>query len=487
MPQFKKEPWVVRSVEERFGKKVPWADEVPPDKTAPGLDNLVVAVLGGGMAGSAFTRHFLCLTARNGSKARVVMINAINCNYCGGLVTRLAQAALTGHYQLSVPEDRILSRIDDCIYLNPAGDVRVKMRSPLASILRTSRFGELGFDDSFKERITEGLPAGATDRFQMIEPARVLRVVAPRDGRRGRVVFMRYAIAGQPLAEEVEADVIVLATGLRSVGMKMLDQFAAETGFVLPTLMKASVTEIDAHEATYNRLGNSVLMIDGIIPGCIAALIPKRPDWLTLTSLNKVLTPDDITRIFSHPAVRKYINLPRAASQLRCKRICSASVFTHGSPNFYGDSWVVIGDLTGYGRVLKDGYLAALRGAHLAAETIVYYGWRRQDFARHYHGPLKGLRLDNSAGMGLFRLNLRLSRFSWFNRLIISAGNHEGAVCSHGGPVHAAIRAITTGELSYRWIWGLFVLGILRYVFLGAPAAAWRRLLGRGDHKAPAD
>lgn len=487
MPQFGNEPWLVRAVEGVFGKKVPWADAASSPQLAPGLDDLVVAVLGGGMAGSAFARHFLSLTARHGSKAKVVMINSINCNYCGGLVTRLAQAALNGHYQLNVPEDRILARIDECVYVNLAGDVRVRMRSPLASILRTSRFGELGFDDSFKERITEGLPQEAADRFSLIEPARVLRVAAPRNGRRGRVVYMRHALAGQPLTEEVEAGVIVLATGLRSVGMKMLDQFAAETDFQLPTLMKASVTEIDAHEAAYNRLGNSVLMIDGIIPGCVAALIPKRPDWITLTSLNKVLTLDDVTRIFAHPLVRKYIDLPKASSQLRCKRICAASVFTHGSPKFYGDNWVVIGDLTGYGRVLKDGYLAALRGAHLAAETIIYHGSSRKAFARHYHGPLKGLRLDNAAGMGLFWLNMRLTRLSWFSRLVVSAGQGEGAVFSFGGPVHAAVRAITTGELSYRWIWGLFVLGILRHVFWRGPIAALRRLVGRERPRASGD
>ncbi|MCL5046864.1 MAG: hypothetical protein M1598_08810, partial [Actinobacteria bacterium] len=230
------------------------------------------------MAGSAFARQLLRLTHLEGVHVEVTVLNSINCNYCGGLVTNLSAATLEGLYDLGVPSDRVLARIDECIYANPQGRIQVPLDPPLASILRTSRFGEPGFDDSFKERMTEGLPPEAAERLKLIEPARVVEM-AP-----GRVTFTRHSIGGKPILESAEGDILVVATGLRSLGMKALDEFAGRTGFKLPRVMPASVTELDVSSARLNRLSHSVLVADGIIPDCVAAIIPKRRDWLPITS-----------------------------------------------------------------------------------------------------------------------------------------------------------------------------------------------------------
>ena len=471
---------LIHWIEERLAKRPPPFRRFPvvSGTRRPALrDGTRVIVVGGGMAGSAFARQLARLTHLEGIRAEVTVLNSINCNYCGGLVTNLSADTLEGLYDLSVPSDRVLARIDECIYANAEGRVQVPLDPPLASILRTSRFGEPGFDDAFKERMAEGLPPEAAQRLKLIEPARVVEMTPPAwgssrgpskppPGEPARVTFMRHSIGGKPILESVEGDILVIATGLRSLGMKALDEFAERTGFELPRVMPASVTELDVSSARLNRLSHSVLVADGIIPGCVAAIIPKRRDWLTITSLRRVLTPEDVTWLLEHPSVRQLIDLPKAGEHLRCKKVCPANVCIGPSSGFYGDGWLVVGDLTGYGRVLKDGYFAALDTADLAALTLVYQGSSREVLRKYYEAPLKRRAADNRAGMNLFWINTRLSPTRWFSRLLVSAAQSEKRRSSYGGPIHAAIRAITMGELSYRVIWGLFIWGFVRYLAL---------------------
>lgn len=447
----------------------------PGDSSRSGLrDGASVVIVGGGVAGTAFARRLLALT-RGGPQVQVTLIDQTYCNYCAGLMTGLAQQALLHLLDLRVPEHVVMTRICECVVVNRRGGIAVPVDVPLFSMLRTDRFGEPGFDDSLKAQVLERMP-GEASRFHLHFPAIVTEAVPARPGARARVTFR----SGQHV-HRVEADVLVVAAGLRSLGRRMMRRFAAAGGYRPPPMMAAGVTEVDTSDAALNRLGERVLIVDGIVPDAVVALIPKRPNWVTVTSLQRPLRAADLDRLFAHPVIQRYIKLPKVPAHLRCRTVCPSWVFTGPSPAFYGDGWLALGDLTGYGRVLKDGYFAAMLGADLAARCLVTHGASRDALARHYHRPLRRLfTWDNAVGMGLFRLNARIGEAAWFERMLTEAARAQSD-SRYGGLIHAGLRALFTGELSYRLIGALICAGLLQHYLLRPGDLALCLAEGRGE------
>ncbi|KKM09162.1 hypothetical protein SY88_20025 [Clostridiales bacterium PH28_bin88] len=455
-------PWLVGWAEKKFAHRPSprnIASRTELEGHFPLSDGETVAIVGGGIAGCIFARQLLRLAGEKGIGARLILFNTKTCNYCGGLITDLSTQTLKSLFDLDIPAEVALGYIKECVYINPYGDVPVEIRSPLISTLRTSKFGQQGFDDSLKERIMNGVSNNFTGEFRVVEPARVLQVTPP-NRLTGQMGTVRYKT--QQGEFTLEANVLVIATGLSSLGTTMMEEFRRLTRYQPPAVMEAGVTEVDASFARFNNLQERVLIVDGVVPHCVVALIPKKGDWLTVTSLEKKLSLSDLERVFACPGVRKYIDLPSVREALRCRSICGAGVFTRGARNFYGDGWVTLGDLTGYGRVLKDGYFAAFTGAHLAASTMINQGTTRKAFRLFYHRPLLHVRNANVIGMLLFRANSQLATRRWFGRLLLLTAREERTKNRYGGYVHAAIRALTTGDLSYLWIALFFTLGLLR-------------------------
>lgn len=419
-----------------------------------------VLVIGGGIAGSAFVRQLILLASREGLRIQVSMVNNTGCNYCAGLITDLAMNTLRSFLRLDVAPDVVLRRVDRCIYLNGSGSIRLEMNTPLAATLRTSRFGVTGFDDSLKTRIKENLPEGSASKVELLEP-----MVAQRVRREGENGPWRVSVSSGSNGEtsEMEADVLVVASGFRSLGRPMLASFMESTGYLPPPVRGASVTEIDTTGAWENWIDNEMLIIDNVLPGAVVTLIPKGRNWLTFVALGRSVNREDIDCVFNHPSVRYWIDMPNASRHLRCNTVCHAKVFTGPSPRFYGDGWVALGDLTGFGRVLKDGYFASFLGSRLAAATMVYHGFGRKDFARFYYAPLRGFVPDNRIGMHMFNLNNRLNRYPWYQQLFLAAARDECRLDRYGEYIHSGLRALATGELSYRLTAGLFAAGILSY------------------------
>jgi len=471
----------IRFVEKNLAKKVPplalAGHRSLEARHRPLRDGDQVVIVGGGLAGSAFARQFLWLSAAEDLKVKVKMINAPNCNFCGGLMTRLAAHYLKRFYRLETPADLILGHMDEVVYINTAGTIPVPLGLNLVSLLRTSRFGETGFDDSLKQRITEGLDEGTAARFELVEPAQVIGLYPPQNGQKGRVVYTLWPWGDDSRSSrvELEADLLVVAMGFRAVNTPMMKEFARLTGYVPPAVMEASVTEVDATPARTNHLQGRILIINEVVPEAVAAIIPKRKNWLTVTSLHKALSRQDLEAIFAHPGVKKYIDLPKVVEMLRCNRICRAKVFTRAAKNYFGDGWLVLGDLNGHGRVLKDGYLAALHSAHLAAAAAVYQGTSEAVWEKHLHRYLRVLEGDNRIGMFLFRLNLWLGKQPWFAPFFLRAAEAERRVTRYGDFVFSALRGLTTGELSYRMILLFFVCGLAREIFR-RPLQFWRDL-----------
>lgn len=412
-------------------------------------------MLGGGIAGTGFARRMLSLAASREAPVKITLISRPSCNYCGGLITNLSLDTLRRIYDFEVPEDVVVSQIDEVVLVNRSGSASVCLESPLASVFRTSRFGQLGFDDSFRTSILSDLPTSAGEMLSVVEPAVATAVELPGEGRQGKVTYSH-----QSGTETLEADLIVIATGLRSIRGKLVTCLSGATGYRPPPTMPACVTEIDSSACGTSRVGRRLLILSGIVRGAVVAVIPKHRDWLTVAALGKVLTVEDLEQMFAHPAVREHVELDDVEAGLVCKNVCASGVYTGPAANFYGDGWVVVGDLTGHGRLLKDGYFAALLGANLAAHTCFEHGWSRQAFARHYHGGLRGFGLENLMAMELFGLNSFMSRYKAYDRVMMSAFTREGRPHVYGGLAHSAFRALSTGELPYPKIVLLFAAGM---------------------------
>ncbi len=470
---------LIRMLERMLSRRPPRLEAIaaaagPGDR--PLQDGMTVAVVGGGLAGTLFARQLLTYTQARGPAVKVVLLDQTDCNYCAGLMTSLARSSLLSLCGLSVPEEVILTEIDGCIYVNDAGSSRVDVGSPLVSMLRTDRFGEAGLDNALKYRLREGM-GNAPNRLQIIEPVTVSEIGLPGADGKG---WVGYRQEGE--RRRLEADVIVLAGGLRSLERPLMNDFIAQSGYAPPKTMAASVTELDATGARHNLLGNRAMIVDNILPEAMVGIIPKRPNWITISSLHRRLSREDLNLLFAHPEVKRWIDLPQPASSLRCNIICPARVFTNSAKNFYGDGWLVIGDLAGFGRVLKDGYFASMVGAGLAARCLAFHGSSRKALARHYHAPLAGLfsPADNRAGMALFYFNEIFSRRRWFAPAFIEAARGEERRHPYGGLLHLGLRALFTGEISYRFVGLLFIAGVFHYYLL-RPGQLLKYLFARKD------
>lgn len=451
----------IEYTEKNYSPKVPKEGLVPRDKEKLALsDGATIVIVGGGIAGSSLARELLIIASEENICIEVNLINSNTCNYCGGLITNLAEKTLQEMYKLSVPSELILKEIDTCIYLTHEGSVEVDLKTKMIATLRTSKFGLQGFDDSIKSRVTEGLGPHVAAMLKIFEPTIVTKIRAPeKDQNQWQVQLSRRDHDHQPIV--IAGDVLVMAAGFKSLNRPMMGKFAEQTGYSIPPLMSASVTEISTDQAITNKITDQIVIIDNIVPNAVVAIIPKSEHWITITSLGKKLTFDDIDLLFRAEALKKYLDLPYASDYLRCKMICPANVFTGHSKKFYGDGWVAIGDLTGYGRVLKDGYFASFLESHLVARTIFYQGATAANFKKYYHKHLKKFTLDNHFGMSLFKFNLWLGKFPLFRKILLAVGQAEQKRDPSGSFMHSSIRALTTGDLSYRLITFFFVMGFL--------------------------
>lgn len=454
---------MISRLEKIFSRRAP-ADDFPLPDNVTGLPNgSTVVIVGGGLAGSAFARQLLMLCHKEKKKYRVVLVNSTGCNYCGGLFTDLAREALHNLYGQDIREGTILKKVESCVYINNKGSVRINLPVPMTATLRTSRFGVTGFDDSLKERILEGLDEDVRPCLEIIEPTLVTGVAPLEEkGSNWRVTLSLRREDGEH--RTIDSDLLVLATGFRSLNRPMLTEFAKITGYVPPPVMEASVAEIETGSARRNNIGQDMFIIDGIVPDAVVAFIPKGKEWLTMTVLGRKLAKEDLELLFAHPEVKKYIDLDNVGDHLRCRVICPATIFTGAARNFYGHGWVMLGDLTGYGRVLKDGYFASFLGAYLAAHTVVYRGTSREDWRQYYHRPLRQFEGDNRVGMLLYDINNRLNVRPWFSRLFMAAAEAEAEGGGSGGPIHAGIRGIANGKIPYSLIGVFFAIGLLKYM-----------------------
>lgn len=425
----------------------------------PYYDAIHLTVVGAGVAGILFTRFVFEIAKRENVKVKMTLINNVSCNYCAGLMTNIAYDALVNQSKYTIGDNVVLSRLTDCVFINSRGSDIVPLDKPLISVLRTNKFGIQGFDDYLKREILSGYEE-FKDSFELIEPATLTDFDHIPEERKYNIY---YNIKGMPSI--LKTDAVVFATGLQKIHSKLMDKMKEKLGYKLPHLMDSSVTEIDLSLAKYNNMHNKVFIIDEIIPNTVIGLVSKREDWLTVSSLNRVLTIPDLEKLFKHPSVKEYIDLENVKSALKCGIVCPTNVFVKEAQNFYGNGWVAIGDLTGMGRVLKDGYFHAAKQAYYAAWTIMYKGALKKSFDGFYYKNLEQQLPDNRTGMMLFALNRFLKNNLFFSKLFVKIIKSEKNKNPTKRYFSTAIKGLITGEISYKTVFVLFAAGIMSYLF----------------------
>ncbi|MHB1418127.1 MAG: hypothetical protein ACYCX4_00850 [Bacillota bacterium] len=419
-----------------------------------------IGVVGGGIAGIALARQLLLQAGMFGKEIKVKLFNSENCNYCGGLITSRASQTLQDLYRWDIGRDVILDRFEECIYVNKAGTIPVQFKEPLYSTFRVGKFGATGFDAHLRHRLLEGIDDLNSGSLEVIEPSVVTGINCPQRtlGQKGKIYY-RTTQYGDSVAD---VDILAISTGLRSLGGQVTSTLCEQVGYAPPATIEASVAELDLGNM-HHRLSHRLLVANGILPGCTVALIPKGPSWITVVSLGRCISGEELDELFSYPPIKKLTGIVQPLKKLRCGHICPARVHTGPARHFYGDGWIALGDLTGYGRVLKDGLFASLAGAYFAGVTFFKYGTTGESLHRFYHRPLAQLGDNNRVGMWLYHLDHRCSSSLCFSGIVTKAASWEAAKNGRG-EIHQALGGLQAGSMPYLKIAGMLARGIGKYL-----------------------
>ncbi|MHB1126392.1 MAG: hypothetical protein ACYC2T_05460 [Bacillota bacterium] len=421
-----------------------------------------IGIIGGGVAGIALARQLLLQASLSGTDIRVKLFNSHNCNYCGGLITYRAAQVLRQLYGWEIDQDLVIDRLEGCLYVNREGTIPVKFQETLFSTFRVDKFGFPGFDTFLRRRLLDGLSI-SPESLEVHEPSVVTGVACPQRtlGHKGKIYYHK----GDTNERVEEIDLLAVATGLRSIDGAVTGTLRIQAGYVPPPMLEASVAELDLGDVQH-RLNHQLLVAHGILTGCAVAVIPKGPRWLTVVSLGRSMTTEDLEELFGYPAIIKLTGVSRPHEKLRCGHICPARVHTGPARRFYGDGWIALGDLTGYGRVLKDGYYASLMGAYFAGVTFFKYGTNRETLRRYYQWPLARLGDNNRIGMWLYRLDRRFASNQRLSGILNAAARWELARQGQVNEIHSALGSLHAANLPYLKIAGMLVRGVGKYLII---------------------
>ena len=413
-----------------------------------------VVIVGGGPAGSFAALHLLRFAAEAGVRLEVIILEARDfnrpgpggCNKCAGILssTLVHNLATLG---LDLPPDVIQSELNAYVLHLGGGELPIRRPDParrIVSIYRGSgpRLGEPPWPRSFDGWLLEQTLA----RGASLRRARV-RVVQP--GPRPIVVTAR---------ESLEADLVVLATGVNS--RAPLDP---AWGYRPPRTEIMAQDEVPLPGGFFD---DSVHIFFDYPPGLIfAGLIPKGR-YANVSLLGRGLPPDavgdflegqDLTALFP------------AGSPALCG--CTPRVAVSAAAGYYADRLVVVGDAA-VTRLYKDGIGAAFVTAKAAARTAIERGVRREDFAAGYRPICRRIAADNLYGRSLFQLwaiNRRLPFLlnAWRRAILAEASLPPAA------QIHTRVLwGMFTGDESYRQI---FLVSISRAALWGLWRGALRR------------
>ncbi len=365
-----------------------------------------VAIIGGGPAGS-LCAHFLQKFANlRGVQLEITIFDGKNflmtgprgCNLCAGVIGESLNQKLREE-GIFLPEKRIINRVDGyCLHMNKESCLLTCRQNKNNSIVTVFRGSGPRFSN-FPERISfdDFLLTWAQDKGAKIISFPITKIELPENS--WQPVVLYYGQKNSP--QRFEADLVVGAFGVNSF---LLHKFADwQTGYSPPSTLMTFQAEIKlGQEKVSQNLGNFIHIFTPKNSSIhYASLIPKG-DYLSVTLIGKKNVQRNIYKEFlNHPEITDEF-LP---AHIKPYCFCFPRITVSPAKNPFYDRMVIVGDAS-FSRRYKNGLESAFVTAKLAAETAVFSGISRQDFAEVYYKKSKKLIIrDNSYGRILFFLN----------------------------------------------------------------------------------
>jgi NADH:ubiquinone reductase (H+-translocating) len=429
-----------------------------------------VAIAGGGPAGSLFALHLLHQARLVGLPLQVTLYEprrfpdpgASGCNMCAGILSSRLLRDLA-RLDLRVPDEVVMSRIGGYSLHTRCGTVEVDQPHPLEAILAVYRGGGPGGrgDRSFDEFLL----GAAVDRGveRIAEAVEDVYLGRPRP---------RLKVAG----EEVEVDLLVLATGVNSSLTTRLPHPYDPP----PTERMVQVELVAGVDPVAESLGGRVHVF--LLPGGrmhFGTLIPKGAH-INVSVLGRGADPMRVEEFLEQPLVRRL--LPEGArADCRCRPRIAVGAARHP----FAERVVAVGDAA-VSRLYKDGIGAASVTSGRAATTAIRHGVGAAEFARHYHPLQSQLARDNRRGRLLLGLNRRMKD----SRAFFGLQSHVLAQ-ERSAPYPARLMdrinwGMFTGAYTYSQILGMALSPRLWWSFARAALRPWEGSMATDGPAAPA-
>ncbi len=391
-----------------------------------------VVIVGGGPAGSFTALHLLSLSAEAHLELDIRIIEARNfnrpgpgsCNKCAGILSSTLVQKM-GQLGLALPAEVIQSEVDTYILHLEQAQLPLHTLDASRRIVSVYRGGGPRLGRSPLPPSFDGwLLRQAQERGARVYP---MRARAIRPGARPSVVTAH---------EEMEADLVVMATGVNS--RPVLD---AAWGYRPPRAEAMAQDEIPLPAGISDK---NVHIFFENPPGLIfGALIPKGR-YANLSLLGHGLPPDAINQFL---ATHELKTLIPAGSNLLCG--CTPNVAASTARGFFADRLVVVGDAAAT-RLYKDGIGSAFTTAEAAARTAIQRGVSRQDFAAGYRPVCRRIATDNAYGRVLFRLWSLTFHTPWLRKAWTQAVTGEVSQPDDHPIYTRVLWGMFTGDESYR-------------------------------------
>ncbi len=428
-------------------------------------DDLRIAVIGGGPAGSFFSYFALLFGQRLGKKPQVDIYDPrdfskrgpLGCNMCGGIISEslIQSLAMEG---MILPESVVQRGIDSYVMHTEVGTCHLETPTHEKRIAAVHRGGG---------------PRNASEvRWQSFD-GHLVRLATDKGAlyRRARVSGLRWK-DGRP---EVQAgndpprvyDLVVGAVGVNSPDLRLFEGLGFR--YQRPRTVKTYIAELPfGSESVKELFGSSMHVFLLNLPRLdFAALIPKG-DYVTLCLLGTAIDKALIASFFGHPAVRECFPPGWSLPADTCH--CSPRMSFGEARHPFADRVVLIGD-SGASRLYKDGIGAAFRTARAAARTAVFSGITEGDFARSYLPEYRRITRDNAFGKAIFSVVHLIKHLNISSRAVIDVVVSEGRMPGSARRMSAVLWDVFTGSSLYRDIFfrtlhpvflARFCIGLLR-------------------------
>jgi len=435
-------------------------------------DDLRIAVIGAGPAGSFFSYFALLFGQRLGKKPHVDIYDPrdfskrgpLGCNMCGGIISEslIQSLAMEG---IILPESVVQRGIDSYVMHTEVGTCRLETPTHEKRIAAVHRGG--------------GPRTAQEVRWQSFD-GHLLNLATARGAayHRARVSSLRWK-DGRP---EVQVgndpprayDLLVGAVGVNSPDLKLFEGLGFQ--YQRPRTVKTYIGELPFGSETVKELfGSSMHVFLLNLPRLdFAALIPKG-DFVTLCLLGTGIDKALIASFFGHPAVKDCFPAGWSLPADSCH--CSPRMSFGEAEHPFTDRVVLIGD-SGASRLYKDGIGAAFRTARAAARTAIFSGTTAGDLARSYLPEYRKITRDNAFGKAIFRVVHLTKHLDITSRAIVDVTVREGRMPGSERRMSAVLWDMFTGsslyqDIFYRTLHPVFLIrflsGLLRsMVGLGA-------------------